>query len=233
MTAGRSQANESATAGYQPMAHAVTERLRQAIIAGEFRPGSAIRQETIAKEMGTSRIPVREALRQLESEGLISIRPHFGARVAVQDYDECMEVYKIRAQLEPLAVVESMDLMTASQVLEVDQLADLIERSVDDSGAWIEADRRFHMACYAATPLPRLRKMTDGYWNSTQQYRRIVLETFTMHDFHVWQAEHRLIAEAVRQRDHVGGHDLVWLHIERARRRLADHPELFGPRPAS
>jgi DNA-binding GntR family transcriptional regulator len=209
------------------MAHAVTERLREAIIAGEFRPGAAMRQETIAKDMGTSRIPVREALRQLETEGLITIRPHFGARVAVQDYQECMEVYKIRAQLEPLAVRESMDHMSLAQVSEVSELADLIERSVHDHGAWIEADRRFHLACSVAAPLPRLLKMIDGYWNSTQQYRRIILATFTPHDFEVWQAEHRLIAEAVRDRDHEGGSDLVRLHIERARRRLADHRELF------
>jgi DNA-binding GntR family transcriptional regulator len=218
----------SESLGYQPMAHAVTERLRDAIIAGEFRPGAAIRQETIAREMGTSRIPVREALRQLEAEGLITIRPHFGARVAVQDFEECMEVYKIREQLEPLAIAESMDRMSAGQVNEVAELADFIERSMDDAGGWIEADRRFHLACYVAAPLPRLLRTIDGYWNSTQQYRRIVLATFTPHDFQVWQAEHRLIAEAIRERDHEGGSALVRLHIERARRRLAAHPDLFG-----
>ena len=213
--------------GYESMGHVVTRRLRDAIIAGEIKPGAVIRQETVAKEMGTSRIPVREALRQLEAEGLITIRPHSGARVAIQDFAECMEVYKIREQLEPLAFVESMDRMSPEQVNEVAELANLIEQNMNNAAQWLDADRRFHLACYVGAPLPRLLRMIDSYWNTTQQYRRIVLATFTEHDFAVFQGEHLLILEALRERNHAGGRDLIRMHLERGRKRLAANPDLF------
>jgi len=227
MSVRKSLEHEPDPAGYEPMAHAVTRRLRDAIIGGEIRPGAPVRQETIAREMGTSRIPVREALRQLEAEGLITIRPHFGARVAVQDFEECMEVYKIREQLEPLAIAESMSLMTHAQIDEAATLARDIEAKTADAAAWLDLDRRFHLACYVAAPLPRLLRMIENYWNTTQQYRRIVLATFTEHDFHVFQGEHQLIVEALRERDEDAGKNLVRIHLERGRRRLAANRQLF------
>src|SRR5262245_58587035 len=74
----------------------VTQALRDAIVEGRLQPGERIRQEAVAREFGTSRIPVREALRQLQSEGLVTLLPNVGARVARLDVGELVEVYLVR-----------------------------------------------------------------------------------------------------------------------------------------
>ena len=78
----------------------VREGLRRAILAGEFAPGSQLRQDELAQRFGTSRIPVREALRQLEAEGLVSILPNRGATVSSLSLDEVLELMEIRIALE-------------------------------------------------------------------------------------------------------------------------------------
>lgn len=215
-------------AAYQPMAEHVADAIRKEIFSGQLRPGEPIRQAAFADKLGTSRIPVREALRHLESEGLITIRPHSGARVAVLDYDECLELYKIRERLEPLAFGESVNRVEAAQIDDLDTLVHTIEQLTGDHPSWIEADRDFHLACYQASGLPRLLRAIETYWNTTQQYRRIVLSTFSPGDFVCYQGEHRLMIDAMRTRNARAGEDVVRMHLERSRMRLAASPELFG-----
>src|SRR5579884_2201620 len=81
---------------YEPLGDVVTRQVREAIIEGRLKPGIRIRQEELARQFGVSRIPVREALRRLESEGLITVVPHSGARVARMDIGECNELYRVR-----------------------------------------------------------------------------------------------------------------------------------------
>jgi DNA-binding GntR family transcriptional regulator len=92
----------------RPLAEWVSAQLREAILNGSLKPGERIRQEAVATQYGTSRIPVREALRQLASEGLVSLVPDVGARVARLDLNELDEIYKLREQLEPLTIRESV-----------------------------------------------------------------------------------------------------------------------------
>ncbi len=224
---GREAAEESDAAHYQPMARAVAANIRQAIFDGRLKPGEPVRQEAFAAELGTSRIPVREALRQLESEGLVTIRPHASARVAVLDFNECVELYKIRERLEPLAFSESVRNIAEEQIANAAVLCRQIETLTGDAAAWIDADRRFHLATYAALPATRLRRTVEDFWNVTQQYRRIVVATFTESDFISFQAEHSLIVDAMRTRNLRAGEDLVRMAIERARLRLEDNRQLF------
>ncbi len=212
---------------YQPMARLVAESIREDIFAGRLKPGRPVRQEAFAAKLGTSRIPVREALRQLEAEGLVTIRPHSGARVAVLDYEECLEIYRIRERLEPLAFGESVTQVTATQIDELTEHVHAIENLTGDHSAWIEADRRFHLACYQSANLPRLLRAIESYWNTTQQYRRIVVSTFSPDDFSCYQGEHRLMIDAMETRNVRAGEDIVRMHLERSRLRLAAHPELF------
>ena len=88
--------------------HRVAAHLRAEIIGGKLSPGERIMQEELAARFGSSRLPVREALRILESEGLVTLRPNSGAWVAKIDRQECLDIYKIRECVEPLAVAESM-----------------------------------------------------------------------------------------------------------------------------
>jgi len=93
----------------------VTLDIKNLILSGDLAPGSRIRQEELALRFGTSRIPVREALRYLESEGLVTLKANSGAWVARLDLADCIEVYKIRERIEPLAISESvLHLQTAN-----------------------------------------------------------------------------------------------------------------------
>ncbi|SEF18738.1 GntR family transcriptional regulator [Jiangella alba] len=205
----------------------VTRSLRQRIIDGALEPGRPLRQEALARELGVSRLPIREALRQLESEGLVAFRPRSGAKVAVLDFEEYNEIYKVRERLEPLAISESMAHLTVEQREAIEVAAAEVEAHAGDPASWLEADRRFHLACYAGVPTPRLLQMIVEFWNSTHRYRRILLTTFAPKDFEVAHSEHRLIANAISEGNARAAEELIRVHIERSRRRLNRHRDLF------
>ena len=92
--------------------------LRNAILFGDILPGQRIRQEEVAARLGTSRLPVREALRMLEAEGLTEHEANKGSRVPLLDRHEVDVVYQMRERLEPLALTESLPHLTADQELE-------------------------------------------------------------------------------------------------------------------
>jgi DNA-binding GntR family transcriptional regulator len=211
---------------YQPLATHVTRQLRDAILDGRLKPGAPVRQEAVAREFGTSRIPVREALCQLENEGLVTIVPHCGARVATLDFDECLQIYKIRERIEPLAFAESVGRLTHGQLQTLDGLAAQIEASSHDKKAWIDIDRRFHLGCYEGAP-PRLARMIVGFWHATQKYRRILTPVLSPEDFDAYHREHRLMVTALAQGNASAGEALVRMHIERSRTRLSANRELF------
>lgn len=211
---------------YEPMAVTVVRHVRQAILDGRFTPGSRIRQEEIARELGTSRIPVREALRELEGEGLVTLVPHSGARVSVMDFAEYHELYRLREVVEPMVIAESAVRMTDEHLERLRRLLAVFERSSADGLAWLESDRRFHLETYAMAPLPRALSMIEGFWNQTQQYRRAYLHTIRR-NLETVDWEHRLILEALERRDGDNASSLQRMHTRRTRLTLAPHLELF------
>jgi DNA-binding GntR family transcriptional regulator len=222
-----------APVSFEPRGKLVADYLRDAILQGRVKSGEWIRQEAVARELGTSRIPVREALRQLESEGLISLVPHTGARVATRDFAEYTELYKIRERLEPLAIVESLPLLTTEDLSTLRALMVDIEATIDPV-AWLDLDRRFHLMTYARAPLPRLLKMIEGFWNSTQQYRRVYnVAAAQRGDGSLFErlpmtlVEHRLLLDALERRDPDSAAETLAMHIRRTRVTLAAHAEAF------
>lgn len=202
---------EQATEGIsapETLTQSVARYIREGIYDSRFAPGSRLGQEAIASDLGLSRIPVREALQLLESEGLVVSRPNSGARVAVLNLQEYLEIYKIRERLEPLALSESIPRLTDTQKADILPLLDAVESSTHDPSAFLDADRRFHLACYAGVPTPRLLRMIHGFWNETQRYRRILLTTFTEEDFKLTNLEHRLVVNAVQTGDTETGEEL-------------------------
>jgi DNA-binding GntR family transcriptional regulator len=223
----RRRLNPSPAEDYTPRSEEVVSWIRQAIATGRLEAGARIGQEAIAAELGVSRIPVREALRRLELEGLVVNPPHRSARVAALEYAECEEIYKMRERLEPLAFSESVSQILDEQVEEAARLADALEYLDADPNAWLAGDREFHLACYAGLSTPRLLGTLINFWNTTQQYRRLLLTLFAAGDFKIQHTEHALIVEALGARNARAGEDLLRMHIERSRLRLAQHRELF------
>ena len=120
----------------------VADEIRSAVLSGEMRPGMRIRQELLAAKFGASRIPVREALRQLENEGLVVLAPNRGAWIADINSEELIEVYKIREVVEPLAIVESVPNLTDADILSLDETVRELDRVATLEG-YIQLDRSF------------------------------------------------------------------------------------------
>jgi DNA-binding GntR family transcriptional regulator len=212
--AGRTDPLDSPPSPALPLGDGIAARLREAILAGELHPGERLRQERIAADYGTSRNPVREALRQLESEGLVTLVPHSGARVARPSYDGCIELYRMREDLDALALAESVPRLNDEQIVRLEHLVDLADQSAE---GWLEHDRRFHLESFAAAPMPHLLAVIEDLWNRTQQYRRLHAHSFSASDRHVISSEHHLILAAIKRRDVEYAASLQRLHIRRSR----------------
>jgi len=205
----------------------IAGELRTAILAGGYPPGTWLRQDELATRFGASRLPVREALRILHSEGLAETFPHRGTRVPLLDLAEIDILYRMRERLEPLTLSESIARINDEQVLRLEHLQDEIEANTD-IGRFLALDRDFHMTSYAACPSEQLLAITTRLWNATQHYRRAFMMLVGTQDRRaVVDAEHRLIVDAVRRRDPEDGERFLSGHIRRTRVALTGHPELF------
>lgn len=211
----------------------VAEGVRGLIVAGEYAPGTRLRQEEIAERFGASRVPVREALKMLEAEGLVTLVPNAGAWVSKLTLVECEEVYQTRERLEPLLLHYSMPHLTPRDVLELERLAQQMAET-EDVAEFLQLDRAFHMLSYAGARTLVLNDLVVRLWNTTQPYRRAYTLMIDAHNQRIVHDEHHLLVTAIREGDSDGAERTVENHIRRTRRLLARHPEIFtGDAPAS
>jgi DNA-binding GntR family transcriptional regulator len=214
-----------------PGAGAASERiaaqLRTAILAGEIAPGERIRQEDVAERLGTSRLPVREALRILEAEGLTEHTANKGARVPRLDAAELDVLYRMRERLEPLALIQSMPHLTAGEIRELESIHERIAADADLRDFMV-LDREFHLGSYAGCASEQLSSSVTRLWNATQPYRRAFMSLGGQHRRWIVDHEHRLILDAIERRDPEDAERYLAGHIRRTRIELAAHPELFG-----
>ncbi|GLY99147.1 GntR family transcriptional regulator [Actinoplanes sp. NBRC 103695] len=208
----------------------VATHLRDAILGGALGPGDRVRQEDVAQQLGASRLPVREALQMLAAEGLIENEPNKGARVPRLSMHEVDVMYRMREQLEPLAVTESLPQLDESDLYRLVELQDEIEQGADVHG-FLELDREFHLLTYAGCRTEQLSTTIHRLWNSTQHYRRAFVRISGPSRMWVVNAEHRLIIDAMFRRDEVDAGRFIAGHIRRTRIELGHHPEVFGAKP--
>lgn len=204
----------------------VADYLRGAILSGQIAPGERIRQEDVAARFGTSRLPVREALRILEAEGLTEHHQHKGARVPRLDRHEVDVIYQMRERLEPLALAESLPHLGEDDVRRLEQIQRRIEVNTDVA-EFLALDREFHLLTYAGCRIDQLSSMVVRLWNSTQHYRRAFMHLTGPSRRWVVNAEHRLILDAVERRDVVDAERYLSGHIRRTRIELSRRPEAF------
>ena len=210
----------------QTTSERIAAHLREAILNGELAPGSRIRQEEIAERLGTSRLPVREALRMLETEGLTQLEANKSARVPALDRNELDTVYEMRERIETLALRLSLPHLTAEQEAGLYRIQEEIEVN-DDVGRFLQLDRRFHLGTYAGCPSGELLTTVTRLWNSTQHFRRAFMVIGGADRRWFVNAEHRLLLDAITRRDSVDCERYLAGHIRRTRMRLAEHPEIF------
>ena len=217
---------DASSAETSVLSHAIANDLREGIMLGRYQLGTRVRQDELAERYGTSRIPVREALRDLESEGLVVLVPNRGAWIAKIDIEECVEIYKIREYMEPLALSESLKQMDAGTVEQLERLVKQIE-AAQELEEFLKFDREFHLLSYSHAKMPTLSSMIERFWNTTQHYRRAYSRVIGREGQWIIHHEHRLIMDAISRRDSVDAEQLLQVHIRRSRCQLQKNERIL------
>ena len=202
---------------YLPVPTVIADQLRARILAGTLAAGERVNQDRMAAEYGISHIPVREALRGLESEGLVTFHPRRGFFVALLSASDAQELGEMRAVLEGLAVRLAFPCATESDLEAAERQIELSE-GAENLSIWSEANWRFHRLLYAPCRRPRLLEALEGLWRASDRYLRVVWQEAA------WQGrsqeEHRAILAAFRGGDMSHAQRLVVRHVEAATRAL-------------
>ena len=205
----------------------IAQSIRDGIISGEFAPGTRIRQEDLAERFGASRVPVREAIRQLEYEGLVTVVANSGAWVSQLTLAECEEVYQMRERLEPLLLGISARSLSTDDMDRLQTLAEQISVVGSDVDAFLRLDREFHLATYAGAHTALLGELIQKLWNTTAPYRRAYVSHWSPQSHRIAIEEHHLMLASLKDGDIQEAERILGSHIRRTRRQLSHHPDVF------
>ena len=182
------------------LAEQVKDRLLEDILSGRYPSQSRIVETRIARELGTSQAPVREALRGLEALGVVEILPFRGARVRHPSKAELLEAYAVRAELEALGARLGVPRMTDADLADVERLLEVMERAadLDDRHELARADATFHGRLVQLAGNPTLERV----WRSLEPYSRTYITLVGPRADSHWTAGlHPAIVAALRTRD--------------------------------
>ena len=207
--------------GGRVLADWITTSLREAILHGYFEQGEKLDQDLIAGELEVSRMPVREALKTLESEGFVEIRPHRGAFIPQVSSQDIREVYEIRVLLEAEAVLQATPLIP-------DNVLDELQQSLDEGRAQLAAghtahhflnDLFFHQTIFGYVKNRLMKDVLESLGNRIVRVRRFAL---LQPGPHLTQSieEHYCILQAMRQRDAEAAAEAMKTHLERSALRI-------------
>lgn len=195
----------------------IANALRSAILQGRFRSSEPLRQDRIAEEFGTSKIPVREALVQLRAEGLIRFSPNRGAVVSELSQEEVDEIYTMRIALETKALERSIPGLRPADLIRAQGVLDVMDTE-DDQTRWSELNWEFHATLYQAARMPRLLNTIEVLHNNVARYLVIYLKSLRAQP--TSQKEHRSILDSVRRKKTDEAVGRLHHHLERASTRL-------------
>jgi DNA-binding GntR family transcriptional regulator len=196
--------------------------LREAITTGVLKANQPLPQDEIASDLRVSHIPVREALRQLQSEGLVTYQPNRGATVAALSPVEIREIYEIRAILETAAIRRATPRLSAERLARAALILDASERT-QDGAEWGGLDVEFHEVIYDLDDRPRLRELIDGLLRRVDRYW--LTHGLMLRYRELFDREHRALLEAIERRDADGASRLLERHLAGASERLAQELE--------
>ncbi len=199
---------------YMPLRDIVFKTLREAIITGELKPGERLMEIKLAKELGVSRTPVREAIRKLELEGLVIMTARKGAEVAPINEKDLMEVLEIRKTLEGLACELAASNATKSNIKQFKEINELIKVAVknEDIEEITNQDVAFHEAIYSITNNRRLVQILHQLKEHIFRYRLEYIKDMKNKEAIV--DEHMRIVNAIEKNDAKNAKKEIEKHIE-------------------
>lgn len=180
---------------------------------GRIKGGEPLRQDEIASYFGVSSIPVREALGQLQTEGLATIQPRRGAVVSELSYEDVQDIVEIRIALETLAIREAMPQVSEEDLTSAEGIVEAIDREEGIMARW-ELNWEFHATLYRLAKRPRLMSLIRSVYLGFGRYMRACPDTLDYRQrAERVQQEHRQLIELCRQKDTEAAVTLLSAHI--------------------
>src|SRR5687767_8617417 len=191
-------------------------RVRELILSGELEPGAVINQAILARQIGISTTPLREALKRLKQQGLVELDAHRDARVTPLDPEEARDLLEVRRALDPLAASLAADRRTKQDVAEMRAALEGLEALASNPTVQqLVAHRRFHAAIYRASHNALLAETLDGLWDTADRYRRHGLQVERSAEEIATKAnEHTLLFEAIVEGGGATPADVMRAHIQ-------------------
>ncbi len=187
--------------------------LRENILAGKYERNEELKEKTIGEELGVSRTPVREALRQLELEGLVTIIPNKGAYVVGISNDDIRDIYEIRSRLEGLCAKWAAEKITEEQLGRLEENVYLSEFHAEkgNSSQILALDNEFHEIIYEASNSKVIEKTLSDFHHYVQRVRKVTLSE--KRRAKESNEEHRQILEALKHHDAAKADELSHKHM--------------------
>lgn len=209
------------TLGRTTLDEGIYRALRQAILGGTYDDGERLVQEDIAQSMGTSRVPVRDALKRLLGDGLVSIDDRGRYYVSTFSAEDVEEVYGLRALLEPYAARLGTQRISRQALEELGGMVDELSAAARDNEAdqYVELNRAFHMSLYEASNQGRLMRIIESLWSGTPPTTPITLQGQMGES----AKEHKAILSAVKRGDGERVEERMRAHIERTAKAFKAH----------
>ena len=200
----------------------LVETLRDEIIRGDLVPGQYLRLEEIAARFDVSTMPVREALRDLGAEGVVTVFPHRGAIVTQLSADELQDIYDIRVTLDEMAARLAVPFVTEAILTELTSLIEQIENHVGDVAILVKLNHQFHLTLYAASGRRHLCELIRTLRYRSQHYLHVYTAEVDVGHLPQTPGEHRAILEACRRGDAEQAAALTREHVAEAGRAIVE-----------
>jgi DNA-binding GntR family transcriptional regulator len=204
-------------------------KLKAQILQNELTAGYQATEEEIARQLGMSRTPTREALMQLQNEGLVEVRPRHGMRVLPVSVDDMREIYDILTSLESMAAGQIAQKGLSDTELEElsSTVADMdAALKADDLVAWAEADKKFHSLLVSLHGNVRMQTLVNNFMDQSHRCRMLTLKLRPRPDES--NADHAAVLDAIRRRDADAARRIHRQHREKSAAMLIDLLEYLG-----
>jgi DNA-binding GntR family transcriptional regulator len=186
---------------HKPLREIVYDQLKQQILTGEINPGTRMMEVDLARDMGVSRTPIREAIRKLEKEGLVIIEPRRGAYVSDISVKDMVDTLVVREDLEGLAGLLAAETISREEVEELDQITTRYSDAIaaGDTANIIHFDEMFHRRIVELTGNQTLIQLFGSVQEQALRFRYLYYDDFSRYEN--MPVEHRNIVEAIRSGD--------------------------------
>ncbi|QIS10689.1 GntR family transcriptional regulator [Nocardia arthritidis] len=202
------------TAGQVPAVDQVLHEIRRRVIGGELAPGAAIAARTLTEQLGVGELPVREALRQLRTQGLLSSRPARGTVLCALDAHDLESIYRLRISIEPELAAESVPLLTPADLARLQRLLDATFRTPITERSWAH-DREFHELPLRPAATEWDLRTVHALWDAADRFTRLTFDPIDAAavDVDRHRRRHQAIVDAACDRDAYGVRTAVRIHL--------------------